>query len=259
MPRKTTKKVMHRVPSRRRRLANDAPIEFVPLFTGKETPQVIEDVGPYPVWSTVLLSEMPEKSTEDQLRERGRRGTGSIFFSYSIGGQVPGAYRQLAATRLETNLNVPNQFVDERMSVESIDLVIPRVSLAAYQINPSGGVYLVSKQDVMSLAAEASLSFYCGGDKPFAEAVLAHRTFMYREINERQEPTLKTILGHDGGWIVRFAEFGKNTPLPIGRIEKFWGELLFIRSSPKFGRHCYNPAVIAAAMVLNGERRRRVQ
>lgn len=258
MPRKTAKKVMHRVPSRRRRLANDTPIEFVPLFTGKETPQVIKDVGPYPVWSTVLLSEMPEKSTEDQLREHGRRGTGSIFFSYSIGGQVPGAYRQLAATRLETNLNVPNQFVDERMSIESIDLVIPRVSLAVYQINPSGGVYVVSEQDVVSLAAEASLSFYCGGDKPFAEAVLAHRQVVnVRDVSK--EPTFETILGHDGGWIVRFAEFGKNTPLPIGRIEKFWGELLFLRSSPKFGRHCYNPAVISAAMILNGERRRGAQ
>ncbi len=254
MTRKSTKKG-----SRRSRLAGvaDRPIEFVPFFDGQSPPRVIEDVGSYAVWSTVLLSEMPEKSTQDQLREAERRQTGAIFFGYSVGGQVPGAYRQLAATRLETNLNVSNQFVDERMNVESIDLVIPKVSLAVYQINPSGGVYVVSESDVESLATEASLRFNCGGDKPFAEATLAHRPIVAVGLEEPKDPTISTILRHTGGWIVRFAEFKKN-PLPIGRIEKFWGELLFMRAYPKFGRHCYNPAVIAAAMILNGERARRV-
>lgn len=252
LPRKSTKKV----PLRTRLGEQDVPIGFVPIE--KTPPFVLEDVGPYAVWSTVLLSEVPEKSVQDQLRESERRSTGSIFFSYSVGGQVPGAYRQLQATRLETNLNVANQFVDEWMDVESIDLVIPRVSLAVYQINPSGGAYKVTEDDVASLTAMASVRFCCGGEKPFAEATLAHRPIVSMTDELRSEPTLKTILGHAGGWIVRFAEF-KAMSLPIGRIEKFWGELLYLRLSPNFGRHCYNPAVIAAAMILNGERGRGVQ
>lgn len=216
---------------------------------------VLKDIGPYPVWSTALLSTPPAVPAEDGSSKIARI-TDAMFFCYSIGGNVWGASKSTPATRLETNIRVANQFVDESLALSSVDLIVPRVALPWYQHNPAAGPYVVTEQDIASLAAYGVANFYCGGDKPFVEAPLAHRAAVPVTPDKLRDPDLKSIVAHAGGWIFRLAEFLPEQPLRIRRIEKFWGTLAFPHGFPVFGQHAYNPAVIPVAMVLNGQRAR---
>ena len=209
----------------------------------------IKDVGTYSVYSTLLLSE---------ALWRGERPHETRWFCYSIGQQVPGSPRTMAATRLETNLPVANQFVDEGMSITQIELVIPHVALADYQINPEAGPYKVTEEDVASLMASAYVGFFAGGEKAFVEAVLMDLPTISVEELSDQLPESGFSYEGVGGWIMRLQK-NEDTPLNIGRIEKFWGALdCGMRSPPCFGRHAYNPAVIPMAMILTGKRTRAV-
>lgn len=252
-PKKSTKQPKNRV--KKSKLGVHDGIDFdmwppTPVSQSDDWPVgTVKDIGPYPVWSTALLCENGAWDNDSRRTIR--------FFCYHIGGLVSGAQTALSATRLETNMNVANQFVDERMNITNIELVIPRVAMATYQINPKTGHYAVSDEDLQSLVAETHASFYVGGDKPFAECVLAQKSL--RTVDSViGNPEMGDILEGVGGWVARIADFSDH-PLPVGRIEKFWGELNWPRAFPSFGKHGYNPAVIPVTMVLNGTRTRGVQ
>lgn len=210
----------------------------------------IKDEGPYQIYSTILLPDLLSGTSSESGRDR-------IFFGYSIGGQVPGAAASFPASRLETNMRVASQFVDETMRIRSIDLAIPCVSRAEYQIDPAGGPYTVSEKDVAAIAATYHSAFYVGGDKPFVESNLHYQPFERRGKLPQRDGY---FFLHGGGWITRLGEFDKKRELPVGRIEKFWGMLSSIRGVPiELGQHRYNKAIVPVTMILNVFRTRAVQ
>lgn len=196
------------------------------------TIRTIRDEGEYDVWSTVVVSKT--------------QATDLFFFSYSIGGAVPAT--GATATRLETNLHVNNQFVDESMNVYGIALQFGRWS--PKRLTKEANDTAVVTADLFQLEAYTLFSFFVGGDKPFAEGKV-------------------TWFGEAGGWYghdTSQAIVANNVPtpasarvwsmkysLPIGRIEKFWGVLAF----PGGALSLTNPVV--AVCRLLGVRARGVQ
>lgn len=204
--------------------------------------RTIKDQGEYDVWSTVLIGMT-------QAAEQ-------YVFSYGVGGNmpVPAGVAAITATKLETNLHVNNQFVDEKMDVYGIAIQFGRWMPALFETGGGGpaAAYVTAYADLINLEAMTLFSFYVGGDKNFSEGLV-------------------TWYGEGGGWsgfsVVNNAEILNNnvpTPasariwnrqfsLPIDRVEKFWGKFEFLRGALAMTGH-----VIARVRLL-GVRSRGVQ
>jgi hypothetical protein len=105
---------------------------------------VIEDVGPYSLWTTIVVSP-------SQPWDRPLRG-----FNYSVGSDVPGT--NVPACRSDTNMMVAGQVVDEKQRVDSVTWTIPAIALGKYQ--PTGKDYAVTPRDIREFADKARL-FLC--------------------------------------------------------------------------------------------------
>ena len=179
----------------------------------------LKDVGEYDVWTTIVV----QNAQAGEL----------MGFAYSVGGQVAGA-AGINATKIDTNMLVANQFVDESMSVYAVACQIKRLTEAAFQQVAGDGTFTATLADFEAIETHTLFRLHVGGDKPFAEGLLT----WFPEAG-----------GLAGMSQVNNAELISNnvaTPasarkweykLPIGRIEKFWAELSWPRVGPAISLH----------------------
>lgn len=116
----------------------------------------VRDQGEYDLWSTAYFVG----NQNAQLR----------VFNYSIGGN-PSGWNAVNADRLDTNLNVANNLVDEEMTIYGIAIQPERFTMAAVRVS-SGVDYTLTLADAIRVEAGTLFSFYAGGEKPFAEGVV---------------------------------------------------------------------------------------
>lgn len=205
--------------------------------------QLIKDVGEYDVWSSVVATSSQQAPL--------------IFFSYGFGGNIPGAPNNARATRLETNMYVPNQFVDESMNVYAIALTICRETpwpLIDTAVAPQD--YVAVYPDFIDIEAKTLFGFFVGGEKPFAEGRVTwfaeaggfygFSTSTNTDIIANNVPTPAS------------ARVWKYT-LPISRVMKFWGQLDFLRGPLNLGVESETPVGIEIVCRLLGVRTRGVQ
>ncbi len=178
----------------------------------------LKDVGEYDVWTTIVI----QNAQAGEL----------MGFAYSVGGTVAGT--AVNATKIDTNMRVANQFVDESMSVYAVAAQIKRLTEAAFQQTPAFGTFTATLADFEAIETHVLLRLHVGGDKPFAEGLLT----WFPEAG-----------GLAGMSQVNNAELISNnvaTPasarrweykLPIGRIEKFWAEMSCPRVGPAITLH----------------------
>jgi hypothetical protein len=178
--------------------------------------RTLKDVGEYDVWSSMLV--LAAQAGETQV------------FSYGVGGTVSNS--ALAANKLDTNMRTPNQFVDESMNVYALGIQVMRQTPVAYSVG--GAVYNVISTDLSNFEANTLFRFHVGGDKPFAEGFV-------------------TWFSEGGGWAGADTNFASalysngvpsihaarkwQEPLPIGRVEKFWGEYSWPRNALGLGEN----------------------
>ena len=195
--------------------------------------KTLKDVGEYDVWTHIIVSN----NQQGEL----------LGFTYQVGGIVSGT-SGANATKLDTNMRVASQFVDESMSVYAIAIQIERLTRALFQDFPDPDdkesvkvPYQATYPDFKQMEAHTLFRMHVGGDKPFSEGMLtwfAESGGLYgssvtagEEIVANNVPTIASA---------RKWEF----KLPIGRIEKFWCELLWPGGSPTFGFFSGSPGTV---------------
>lgn len=202
----------------------------------------LRDVGEYDVYSMIVVDNAQ---------------TGKLFaFAYQVGGQVPGT--GITATELETNMRVPNQFVDESMSVYGIAIMVHRATVDDFQASDPQVTYTTTLDDFREIEAYTHFTMHVGGDKPFAEGyvtwfgegggIYGMSNANNGEVLANNVPTIAAV---------RRWEY----KLPIGRIEKFWAEFEWLRGGPTidtFPESATHGAVAITTRLL-GVRARAVQ
>ena len=185
--------------------------------------KTIKDVGEYDLWSKVVV---------------GNAQAGELLaFSYQVGGIVSGT--GVNANKLDTNMRTTGQLVDESMAVYGIAICIERVTARRFQTGLAID-YPATILDFESIEMATLFRFMVGGEKPFAEGrvtwfaeaggvwgsasgvAAANGIVGSRDIVTNNVPTHASL---------RTWEY----KLPIGRIERFWGEFSWPGSSPLIG------------------------
>lgn len=175
--------------------------------------KTLKDLGEYDVWSKVCVRTL--------------QGGELLPFAYGVGGQVPGAILAAVANKQDTNLRVANQFVDESMSVYAIAIQVERVTVAAFQTGGAAS-YTTTLADWLQIEAYTLFRMHVGGDKPFAEGMIswfpeAGGPAGATQVNNAEIITNGVATVHSARkWDLK---------LPIGRIEKFWGEFSWLRAN----------------------------
>lgn len=172
--------------------------------------RTLTDVGEYDVWSTVVTPAAGALNGELQA------------FSYGVGAAVSGSVA--VATKLDTNMRTPNQFVDESMNVYGIAVQMSRRTNAALT---AGAATVLVLADFHIIDEHTLFRFHVGGDKPFAEG----RVNWFAEGGGLYgvDSTPNAVLANGSPNIssIRRWEY----TLPIGRVEKFWGEFSWPRAA----------------------------
>jgi hypothetical protein len=173
-----------------------------------------------------------------------------------VGGQISGA-PGVNSTKLDTNLRVPSQFVDESMSVYAIACQIMRLTPARYQGVPGDGAYTATLDDFRSIEAHTLMRMHVGGDKPFAEGLVT----WFAEaggIAGMSNANNGEVLANNVPTIASARQWRYH--LPIGRIEKFWAELSWPNGAATIGNfQSGNAGRMGLIIRLLGVRARGVQ
>jgi hypothetical protein len=136
-----------------------------------------------------------------------------MFFNYQQGGVISGT-QNTAAGLTETNMRVPNQWVvDGECEVCALEVGVLAVTPWKFHGHPLKRDlredYEPTFADVRELLARTIVRFHTGGHMPFVGLPLADWPMRL------QPGTGMLVSGR-----VRFGH-----GIPLGRIEKFWGEL----------------------------------
>lgn len=184
--------------------------------------KTIKDVGEYDLWSKIIVNNA-------QAGEL-------LAFSYQVGGIVSGS--AVNANKLDTNMRTTGQLVDESMAVYGIAIQIERVTAPRFQAVALP--YLTQAGDFLSLEMATLFRFMVGGEKPFAEGLVT----WFAESGGAWG--VSSGIAGAGGLIGSIDFMCNNVPtyaslrkweykLPIGRIERFWGEFSWPGSAPAIG------------------------
>jgi hypothetical protein len=117
----------------------------------------VKDQGEYDLWSTAYFNS----AQAAEMR----------VFNYSI-GQAPSGLAGINADRLDTNLNVANNLVDEEMTVYGLAILPHRFNRARTGIGVGSALYVLTLADLIRIEEGTLFSFYSGGEKPFAEGLI---------------------------------------------------------------------------------------
>lgn len=119
----------------------------------------VKDQGEYDLWSTSYINT----TQAAELR----------VFNYSIGQPVPGLANNVNADRLDTNLNVANNLVDEEMTIYGVAIMAQRFNRIRQAVGGVGSAqYVLTMADLIEVEEGTLFSFYSGGEKPFAEGLI---------------------------------------------------------------------------------------
>jgi hypothetical protein len=117
----------------------------------------VKDQGEYDLWSTAYM--MNTQAAEMRV------------FNYSI-GQQPSGLAGINADRLDTNLNVANNLVDEEMTVYGLAIMVQRFNRVRTGAGVGSVAYTLTTADLIRVEEGSLFSFYSGGEKPFAEGLV---------------------------------------------------------------------------------------
>ena len=117
----------------------------------------VRDQGEYDLWSTAYIG--------------GAQVAQSRVFNYSIGGNVSGL-AGVAADRLDTNLNVANNLVDEEMTIYGIAVQAERFNRNRAGAGVGSTAFVTTLAALIRIEEGTLFSFYSGGEKPFAEGMI---------------------------------------------------------------------------------------
>jgi hypothetical protein len=182
--------------------------------------KTIKDVGEYDLWSKIIVNDQ-------QAGEL-------LAFSYQVGGIVSGS-AGVNANKLDTNMRTTGQLVDESMAVYGIAIQVERAT--ARRFTGAAAEYFVNHLDYMNIEMATLFRFMVGGEKPFAEGMV---TWFAEAGGIGGSPA---SLAAAGAAPAGFEFLANNTPtyaslrkweykLPIGRIERFWGEFSWPGTPP---------------------------
>jgi len=177
------------------------------------------------------LSDREKKALGMVVEKRRPRGLGEIYstvlvhsrqpselhaFSGGLGYVMTGSLSCRPNGRLDTNMRIPNQYVDEGMEAIGVEWTIPAVVGVEHLDQSVREPYHTRLLDVIEFARCAFIRVYFGGDMPYAEWPAIQKPIAWSVEGARQQ--------------VRFQD-----AVSIGRIEKFWVELSFPGPAPQFG------------------------
>lgn len=205
------------------------------------TVRTLKDVGRFSLFSTVVLQpallgrpdrlDAEEQSTAFRLGYL-RDGRVVAAFGHSVGQRLPGTKR--VATRLETNMSVAAQFVDESIHVTGLCWRIPVWTPAEFRLEQDASAYDVTTEDIREFVGAAKIAFFVGGEKPFYELPLAARPMAFDAEDgwpaADGEAVRQDALGSWGQYLTDIDPY-----LPVGRLEKFWWEIQFPDRLPVLG------------------------
>jgi len=166
----------------------------------------VRDKGEYDLWSTAFIGT----AQAAELR----------VFNYSI-GQIPSG-GAAAADRLDTNLNVANNLVDEEMTIYGIAIQVERFAMARQIAGANQNTLTLA--DMIEIEAGTLFQFFSGGEKPFAEGMI---TWF---------PEGGGIYGTSVVANAEVVDNGVPTPasarawrheIQVRRLEKMWGSFTF--------------------------------
>jgi len=212
--------------------------------------RMIKDLGPFTLFSTVVLQPTllgrPDRIDHEESEQPYRLGytldaRRVAAFAHCIGQRVPGTRR--AATRLDTNMNIAAQIVDEERWVNGLGWRIPARTPAEFRLQEGELAYEVTRADVREFVETAKICFYSGGDKPFYELPLAARPVVF-DADDTQHPVDDEAVREDaiGSWGQRLTTI--EPALPLHRLEKFWWEVQFPDRLP----HLEGPLTLICAI-----------
>lgn len=194
---------------------------------------MIKDLGRYTLFSTVVIQPTllgrPDRLDHDEVSTAYRFGyinnaRGVAAFGHSIGQRLPGTRR--VATRLDTNMRVAAQVVDEGIEALGLGWRIPVQTPGEFRLDQQDHPYVVSQDDVREFVGAAKIAFYCGGEKPFYELPLASRPIVF-DADDTQHPVEDETIRQDaiGSWGSYLTVIAPR--LLVARLEKFYGEVQF--------------------------------
>lgn len=202
----------------------------------------MKDLGNFTLFSTVVLQpellEHPERADAEERSAAYRWGYSAdcrrvAAFGYCVGQRLPGT--KWAATRMETNMMVAAQAVDEGIHATGLLWRIPAQTPDAFRLVPQGTPYVVTIDDVREFVGTAKIAFYSGGEKPFYELPLAARPIVLDEDDGWPGEADDEAVRRDaiGSWGQRLTDV--DPYLKLARVEKFWWEVQFSDRLPKLG------------------------
>jgi hypothetical protein len=176
--------------------------------------KTIKDVGEYDLWSKIVI--------------RNAQAGELLAFSYQVGGIVSGSLG-VGANKLDTNMRTTGQLVDESMAVYGIAIQVERETGLRFQAAGAPGGYNIIPQDYAEIEMDTLFRFMVGGEKPFAEGLVTWFA---------ESGGIWGSLGAGAGALLTnnvptYASLRKwEYKLPIGRIERFWGEFSWPGNAP---------------------------
>lgn len=177
------------------------------------------------------LSDREKEALGMAVEKRRPRGLGEIYstvlvhsqrpsellaFSGGIGSVMTGSSMGRPNGKLDTNLHMACQHVDDDMEAIGVEWTIPAIVGTEHLDGSAREPYHTRLLDVIEFARCAFIRVYFGGEKPYAEWPVIQKPITWSVEGARQQ--------------VRFRDAVK-----IGRIEKFWIELSFPGPAPRFG------------------------
>jgi len=170
----------------------------------------VKDQGEYDLWSTAYI----QIAQAAEMR----------VFNYSI-GQAPSGIAGVNADRLDTNLNVANNLVDEEMTVYGLAIMLQRFNRSR---GAAGGIgftaYTLTLADMIRIEEGTLFSFYSGGEKPFAEGLV---TWFPEGGGIYGTSVVNNAEVLDNGVPTPASARAWRHEIKVRRLEKLWGAFTF--------------------------------
>jgi len=169
----------------------------------------VKDQGEYDLWSTAYISSV--QAAEMRV------------FNYSI-GQAPSGLAGINADRLDTNLNVANNLVDEEMTVYGLAIMLQRFNRARTAALIGSVLYTLTLADMIRIEEGTLFSFYSGGEKPFAEGLV---TWFPEGGGIYGTSVVNNAEVLDNGVPTPASARAWRHEIKVRRLEKLWGAFTF--------------------------------
>jgi hypothetical protein len=159
-----------------------------------------------------------------------RIGANTVMgFNYAMGGCISGCGCSVAASCLETNLNVSGMFI-EPLDVHGVEWRIPPITPNRLTFSDD---YHVTLEDVDQIVSKGMFRLHFGGEKPFIAQRLAAHVVSYQLDNDPVRMSCYIATHEDTSdrdvkvWGQKLVTLHDNT-VSIRECDKVWCELEFV-------------------------------